>query len=228
VIVGAALTPGPPLLAPELSRSEPEAARLRAACREAVAELADAAPEVVVVVGPADRSATWPPDHRVDLARFGGRRPPGPAGDLPLSLGMGALLLDAVEFRGPRRLCSVAADAALPECLALAAEVRDAPGRTALVIVADGSARRSVKAPGYLDERAEPYDSAVGRAVAEGHLAALATLDPSLARELMAGGWPALQVLAGAFTGSSTSATVWYDAAPFGVGYLVATVWPTA
>ena len=52
----------------------------------------------------------------------------------------------------------------------------------------DGSARRSVSAPGYLDERAAPFDESVARAVRDGEPAALAALDPELAAELMADG----------------------------------------
>ena len=62
----------------------------------------------------------------------------------------------------------------------------------------DGTARRSVSAPGYLDERAAPFDAAVERAVRDGDLPALAALDPALAADLLAAGRPAWQALAGA------------------------------
>ena len=60
----------------------------------------------------------------------------------------------------------------------------------ALLAMGDGSARRSTSAPGYLDERAVPFDAAVEQAVRDGDLAALAGVDPALARELMATGRP--------------------------------------
>jgi hypothetical protein len=61
----------------------------------------------------------------------------------------------------------------------------------------DGSARRSASAPGYLDERAAPFDETVERAVRAGDLPAIAALDPVLAADLLAVGRPAWQALAG-------------------------------
>jgi hypothetical protein len=105
----------------------------------------------------------------------------------------------------------------------------------------DGSARRSVSAPGYLDERAAPFDAGVERAVRDADLAALAALDPGLAADLMAVGRPAWQVLAAALSAvghrddpgvadglppGPLRTEVLYSDAPFGVGYLVATLAP--
>ena len=70
----------------------------------------------------------------------------------------------------------------------------------------DGSARRSASAPGYLDERAAPFDAAVEQAVRDGDLPALAALDPDLARDLLAAGRPAWQVLAGALPAAAPDA----------------------
>jgi len=89
-------------------------------------------------------------------------------------------------------------------------------------VMADGSARRTLKAPGYLDDRAVAFDAEVERAVRAGDLSALQRLDQRLARDLMATGWPAWQVLSGALTGQIHDAEVLYCDAPFGVGYLVA------
>jgi hypothetical protein len=85
----------------------------------------------------------------------------------------------------------------------------------------DGSARRSIKAPGYVDDRAGGFDAAVAAALAEGP-EAVAALDGALAGELLAAGWPAWQVLAGAAAGSAWDTAVSYDDAPYGVGYVVA------
>jgi hypothetical protein len=99
----------------------------------------------------------------------------------------------------------------------------------------DGSARRSERAPGHLDERAAPFDAGVERAVRDADLAALAALDPDLAAELLATGRPGWQVLAGALggdplgTGAGAArpvAEVLYADAPLGVGYLVAVIGP--
>ena len=90
-----------------------------------------------------------------------------------------------------------------------------------MLVMGDGSARRTVSAPGHLDERAVPFDDAVERAVRDGDLVALAALDPGLARELMVTGRPAWQVLAGAWGPEKPATEVLYVGAPFGVAYLV-------
>ena len=62
-----------------------------------------------------------------------------------------------------------------------------------------------------------------------GDTRALLDLDPGLARDLMATGRAAWQVLAGALEGcTSLSVEVPYAADPFGVAYLVATLRPSA
>ena len=61
-----------------------------------------------------------------------------------------------------------------------------------------------------------------------GDLQALHAIDPALARELMANGRPAWQVLAGATGGTALQADVLYAGDPFGVMYLVAFFGPSA
>ena len=55
-------------------------------------------------------------------------------------------------------------------------------------------------------------------------LGALQRLDQDLARDLLATGWPVWQVLSGAFQDLAPAAEVLYCDAPFGVGYLVASL----
>jgi hypothetical protein len=92
----------------------------------------------------------------------------------------------------------------------------------ALLVMGDASACRSLKAPGYLDERAAGFDAEVARALAAADVAALEALDPALARELMASGRAPWQVLAGAAEDAGLSGALLYEDAPYGVGYLVA------
>lgn len=87
-----------------------------------------------------------------------------------------------------------------------------------LLVVANGTATRTEKAPGHLDDRAEGFDAQVGAALRTGDLAPLAALDPGLAAELWAPDVPALASLA-SFT--ATSVQVDYDDAPYGVQYWV-------
>ena len=250
MIVAAAICPCPPLLARELTGQAEVLPELRAACAAAVGSLAAVGPDVIVVAGPAEETASWDPGGRLDIAAYApaygpaGASGPGAASDgagLPLSLGIGARLLDEAGYAGKRALHGVAALAAPDDCLRLGRQLARSAPRVALLAMGDGSARRSVSAPGYLDERAAPFDAAVERAVRDADLAALAALDPDLAADLIAAGRPAWQVLAAALGtaggGQDPAAAdgpppgplrteVLYCAAPFGVAYLVATLAP--
>jgi hypothetical protein len=234
MLIAAALCPAPPLLARELTGADPVLPELRQACREAVAELIRADADVIVIVGVAGEEQTFDPRARLDVTAYApGLRAHGPGPDragpdslppLPLTVGLGSRLLDEAGYHGRRELQAVGAGAARAACAALGARLAEAAPHVALLVMADGSARRSRRAPGYLDVRAEPFDAEVGRAIRTGDMPALLALDDALAAELMATGRPAWQVLAGAAAGRRPSCVVRYDDAPFGVGYLVASL----
>lgn len=247
MIVAAALCASPPLLHPALTGRDAVLPELRAACAEAVTRLLSEEPETVVVVGPAPATGEWEPDGRLALAAFAPGAASGSAasdvasdgagrGSLPLSLGLGAMLLDQAGYHGPRRLLAVSPDDLASACASLGAELAAGTARTVLLVMGDGSARRSLKAPGHLDPRAEPFDEQVERAVRAGRLGALLGLDEALARDLMVTGRPAWQVLAGAmpdFSGTdgaradgASVTEVLYRDDPFGVAYMVACLHP--
>jgi hypothetical protein len=225
VIITAAVCPSPPLLAGEFTGRAEVLPELRDACATAVRHLLAAAPDVIAVVGAGSDTATWDPDDRLDLSAYappvsGAHGKPG----LPLALGIGALLLDEAGYAGSRLMQAVDESAPTVDCLRLGRDLAAAAARVALLAIGDGSTRRGPAAPGYLDERAVPFDDAVQQAVRDGDMAALAGLDPDLARELMATGRAAWQVLAGAFAGARPATEISYAADPFGVAYLVATL----
>ena len=225
MIITAALCPSPPLLAGEFTGRAEVLPELRDACATAVRHLLAAAPDVIAVVGAGSDPATWDPDDRLDLSAYappvsGAHGKPG----LPLALGIGALLLDEAGYAGPRLMQAVDESAPTADCLRRGRDLAAAAARVALLAIGDGSSRRGPAAPGYLDERAVPFDDAVRRAVRDGDMAALAGLDPYLARDLMATGRAAWQVLAGAFAGARPATEISYAADPFGVAYLVATL----
>jgi hypothetical protein len=255
MITSAALCPWPPLLVRELTGADPVLPELRTACAEAVATLLRDGPEVVAVVGPGTATASWPGDGRLNIAAFGPgatapgavERPVPPAAPgtaerpllpptpgiaerpvLPPAPGIGAYLLDQAGYHGPRLIWSVSADEPVAGCRKLGADLAGGNTRTALLIIGDGSARRGPRAPGHFDERAGAFDAEVERALRAGDLTALLDLDPALARELMATGRPAWQVLAGALEGvAGLAVEVQYAGDPFGVAYLVATLRPS-
>ncbi|HVT69220.1 MAG TPA: hypothetical protein VHF26_15830, partial [Trebonia sp.] len=99
MITAAALCPCPPLLVRELTGQAEVLPELRAACAVAISRLTAAAPDVIVVTGPAEETASWPADGQLDLAAYApalGRTRREP--DLPLSLGIGARLLDEAGY----------------------------------------------------------------------------------------------------------------------------------
>jgi len=225
--ITAAICPAAPLLARELTGLDPVIPELRQACAAAAERLVKAGPEVIAVVGPGRRTAVWPADGRLDLAAFGpalgtrgGPVPGGPP--LPLPLGLGARLLDEAGYSGSRVLQSVHSGEPAAACLRLGAGLRTISDRVGLLVMADGSACRSLRAPGYLDPRAAAFDAVIADAVRSGDLAPLRAMDSDLARELLVAGRAGWQVLAGAMPGRAPSTEVLYEADPFGVFYLVA------
>jgi hypothetical protein len=228
VIRRAALCPAAPLLARDLTGRDLVLPELRAACAAAVEWLLADDPDLVIVVGPGDVTAAWDPGSRFDLSVF------APAlrsdkSDVPASVGLGAMLLDEAGWGGSHVLQSACADETPADCntlgrrLSSGAHHSGAPRHVVMLVMGDGSAKRSPAAPGHFDDRAESFDATIERALRDGDLGAITRLDPSLARELMATGRPAWQVLAGAL-GSAGPADVLYADAPFGVCYFVATL----
>lgn len=225
MIVAAAVCPHPPLLARELTGRQDAAAELRAACLEVVTALVATRPEVVVVVGGADRSGPHPVPIRTRFDEYGGglagRGAPDP---VPLSVRIGCRLLHDAGSTVPAELVTVAWDAPARDVEELGRILARRPERIALLVLGDGSARRGELAPGYLDERAFDLDAEIARALTDGDAAALRRLDPGLAAELMVGGRAAFQVLAAAVSAQpgQVRARMRYRDDPFGVMYFVA------
>jgi hypothetical protein len=229
MITAAALCPAPPLLARELTGADPVMPELRQVCREAAAGLLRGRPDVIAVVGAAAETRTWEATARLDLSPYAPAIGPNGAADLPLlplPLGLGARLLDQAGYAGRRILQSIGQDDPAGRCAEVGAQLASSAGRVALLVMADGSARRGPKAPGHLDERSAAFDAGVERAVRDGDLGTLLTIDQALARDLMATGRPAWQVLAGALSGVRPAAEIRYSGDPFGVTYLVASLQP--
>jgi hypothetical protein len=254
VITTAALCPWPPLLVRELTGADPVLPELRDACAAAVAALLTGHPGLVAVVAPGPVTAACPADGRLNVAAFGGQ-PASPVSDicrpgtgdtvsdicspaagtgvkyerpaLPPAAGIGAYLLDQAAYPGPRVIWTVSEDEPPAGCRKLGADLAATSQRTALLVLGDGSARRGPKAPGAFDPRAAAFDASVERAVRAADLDALLAIDPALARDLMATGRPAWQVLAGALAGTAPATHVRYADDPFGVRYLVASFMPS-
>ncbi|MGP4047871.1 class III extradiol dioxygenase subunit B-like domain-containing protein [Streptomyces sp. 2A115] len=250
MLVAAAVCPCPPLLVPGIAAgAAPELDAARAACTDALGVLAAARPDRLVVVGPAEQSGrgshpegTWGSfrgfgvDLDVRLGGYGVRAPEGPSGSqhselaepseraLPPSLAVAAWLLHRTDWSdAPVEGLGVGEPLAVERCIQVGKEIVAQPERVALLVMGDASACRTLKAPGYLDERAEGFDREVARALETADVAALKALDAELAYELKASGRAPWQVLAGAAEGAGLGGTLLYEDAPYGVGYMVAT-----
>jgi hypothetical protein len=204
MISAAAVLPHPPLLLRANAGREPVAEDLRAACAATVRDLADRCESVVVVSGhPARPSTTLDPLGVRVAAQFLDEAGLKPAGQV------------LVRFDAGPEACAAAGRRAAADALS---------GRRAVgaLVMADGSACRGPQAPGHLDPRAHGVDAVFAAAVRDGDAAALAALDPVLAREVWFQGRAALGVLASLVPRSVPRASVRYADDPFGVFYLVA------
>ena len=232
MLIAAAVCPGAPLLVPELATERSDAlAELRRRCRQALDQVSASRPDSITVVGSGPRTATFGAEAVGSLAPYGpadrirltGERADTGVAVLPLSLSLGAWLLAEVGWHGRVRGLSVAESSSSGDCVSLGCQYAREPGRVALLVIADGSARRSRQAPGYWDRRAAGFDEAVAAALAAVDRTALLRVDPELARDLLAAGRAPLQVLAGAATDGDWRADLLWHEAPYGVGYFVAT-----
>jgi hypothetical protein len=225
--VAVAFCPSPPLLLPAVEgRCSAETAALRRASTQAVADMLAVRPAVVVVVGAgADPGVRFGPGDAGDLhghgvaltVPFAGGIRPG-SRRLPVAHMLGAWLLDEAGFAGTR---VGVGPTDLEQVL------RELPGPVGVLAMGDGSARRTVKAPGYLDDAAVPFDTAVASALADGNAGALAALDEEQGRRLLAAGVPTWRAVGAALAGRDIRARLHLHEAPFGVGYLAA-AWTVA
>lgn len=239
------MCPGAPFLVDGVA--DAVAARLpdlRNACRRALALLPPADAVLLVSAGPAvtgaRRAAAGPgwrmlpagavisassivrSDHPTNTPRTA-----GPAAATIVEPGVGTivgshLLAADIGVRTPVVIVEISGD---PGGAADAARQTIADvDRAVLLVVADGAACHGDDAPGRRDDRAAAFDATLATALDAGNPAALAAAcaDRTVAAELLAIVDP-LAVLAGLIREAPPDdAELLFDAAPFGVGYLVA------
>jgi hypothetical protein len=234
MLVAAAVCPCPPLLVPEIAAgAAPELDAARDACTDALGVLAAARPGRLVVVGPVDGAGaeTYPEGTAgsfrgfgVDLdVRLGAAGGADPHPRLPFALAVAAWLLERTGWSdAPVEGIGVGESSPPGLCAATGRDIAARDERVALLVMGDASACRTLKAPGYLDERAAPFDAEVARALGAADVTALTALDTGLAHELKASGRAPWQVLAGAAEGADLGGSLLYEDAPYGVGYIVA------
>ena len=201
--VAVAFCPSPPLLLPAVEgRAAAETAALRRACAEAVAAMLAVRPEVVVVVGDGGPAGVrFGAGDGGDLRGFGVdvELPfdgPRAAGRTPAAPGAHRRRLAAATRPASPGRASASGPADLDQLL------RDLPGPVGVLASGDGSARRSVKAPGYLDDAAGPFD-ARGRARRSPPATPPRSprLDPAEGERLLAAGVPTWRAVGAALAG---------------------------
>ncbi|MGX7681173.1 hypothetical protein ACSMXN_19995 [Jatrophihabitans sp. DSM 45814] len=206
MIVSAASVPNPPMLFPGMTGGlVAEVEELRHACLTAISRMLAAGPELVVIVGAAR---------------------PGEFGN-PLSVTVGQTLLNTAGCALVVEPIIIPIAAGSSDCNSAGRGIASRPERIGLLVMADGSARRGLKAPGYLDERAAGFDSALTGALELCDWASVAATDLQLAEDLLAAGVQAWQVMAGALaetsatSGNQPAVASHYQNDPFGVWYPV-------
>jgi hypothetical protein len=212
VITRVCFLPSAPALVPEVGRGlDAELADARAAIASVAGDRKP--PGAIALLGPGPGAAAYGPGDRGSFAGFGvdldvSLSGLGGTSLLPPALAVGAYFVPSAD-----RAYAVGPDGACPPV-----EVDEL---STLVVLGDGSARRTEKAPGYLDERAAGYDETVRAALASGDPAQLADLDVQLGSELLAAGAPVWRAVAPLLE-RTYRADVRYAADPFGVEYFVA------
>ncbi|MCX3060519.1 class III extradiol dioxygenase subunit B-like domain-containing protein [Streptomyces beihaiensis] len=235
MLVAAAVCPCPPLLVPEVAAgAAPELDAARAACDEAVGAVLAAGPDLVWVIGEGPATGPHRPGSRgsfhpfgVDLdVHLGAPAEHAVEATLPSSLAVGAWLLTRAGWAGEARGYEVAPGSPASGNVDVGerlADGRTGKERVGFLVMGDGTACRTLKAPGYLDERAEDVDARIAQALrtldADGYLR---SLDDRLARELKISGRGAWQMLTGGRRKDHGAARLLYEDAPYGVGYFVA------
>jgi hypothetical protein len=228
MLIAGAVCPHPPLLVPEVTGASDPAAReldrLRTACRDAVAVLLGAAPDLLVVAGGAGQTAEYAAAAGGSLRDFAVPFTVGEDPVLPLSLTIGKwLLAGVVPPIPPVTWQGIASGTPAADCLSLGEKLAALAPRVALLAMGDGPGCRARGVPGATDPGADRYDGQVTAALAAADPGALAALDPRRDQELFVAGRAAWQVLAGAASAGAFTADLRYAAAPFEVSYYVAT-----
>ena len=249
MLTGVAVVPGTPLLEPAAAGAAAgELDELRAACAAAVRTLAATGSEAVVVVGTGPTTGELSAGARGDLAALAlpditaalhadtdsGTDADADAGSgadeveqrLSRPLVLGVRLLDAVLPGVPRRAATVSEEASPAEAAALGERLVAGPRPIGLLVVGDGSAATVEASPAALVPGAVPVDREAARAVGSADLAAILALMPEQGERFVIEGRAPWQVAAGAALAvpdRGWRGELGFDAAPYGVTYLVAT-----
>ncbi|MGL5809566.1 MAG: hypothetical protein ACRCYQ_06460 [Nocardioides sp.] len=186
-----ALVPGVLALLPEYAGIEDPVSGLRSACRHAVTWLAESG---TVSVRTSSASGLRVASHLMDQV--------------------------SVDDADSVSADSTRADLTRADLTRADSTRADSIRVESVLVIGNGSACRTEKAPGHFDPRAEAFDDELDRALRTPDLPVLAALDLSLADELWADA-SALRDLGGGLLTPVHRAEMLYDDDPYGVRYWV-------
>ena len=224
MIVGAVFIPSPPLLLADVD-TEGLLDDVRAASIELLSEFLPEAQQIIAI-GSSDQT-TWFEEGGIGTSKGLGGHADYAIGTgtatLPLPLTIAAFALQAAGADQPTLALSVGKQTTSTERGLIAKEVEARAGDlpTVLLVVGDGSATRTEKAPGYIQPDALNFDSVVSAALAAADFQTLVEFTQDQADRLWCQGLPAWQVAALAAQHLKQGELV-LETAPFGVNYLVA------
>jgi hypothetical protein len=232
-VVGAALVPAAPVLVPGLSGSAVPAPEARAAALGVMQRLIDIGLDEVVVLAEADRDGLFDDSAPWDLHRLGGMHAvgdPGAGGSfdqrLPVSLAIGASMLrdagwtGSTSFQGLERTMSN--DAATEVGRHLAAT----PRSVGLLLLGNGSACCTAKAPGSLHPQASAFNEALLAMIQRGNSAEMMELSANETADQLSDIRVPLQVFVGATSPRQFLGSVAFAEEFAGVQYICATLLP--
>jgi hypothetical protein len=207
-LVGAALVPAAPVLVAELSGRLRPAASPREAARRAIVGVIATAPDIIVVVAEGDRDESFDSTSALRLHRLGGMHrddyAPG-SRTLPVPLAIGAALLRDAGWVGATSYVAVDAATTPVDALARGEDLVVGEKRVGLLLLGNGSACCTAKAPGSLHPDAEAFNAALLSAIVSGDRDAVLAWTPEAFTTQLSDVRVPLQMLYG-MSGSETLA----------------------
>ena len=231
MLVAAAFVPATPLLNPDVAAGAAfELDDLRVACSAAIAALLAAEPSEIVIVGLAPRTGPYPVDAQASFSGFGVGSDSAAVSVLPAALSVGRWVLESAAAVSdaaapmPTQCFGVTRQDSSQRCADLGRALADRSDRVGVLVVGDGSACRSPKAPGAFDSRASDFDDIWLQALDSVDVVALADVDLALSEQLLVAGRAPWQVAAAMIPDAAEwVGDLTFRDDPYGVMYAVAT-----
>jgi hypothetical protein len=232
-IVGAALVPAAPVLLPALSGREQPAAAVLAAALCVIRQLIEFAPTEIIVLAEADRDGVFDNSAPWGLHRLGGMQARN-ASDvratqgepLPVPLAIGAALLGLAGWMGPAAFHALDRSVSAEAAIEYGRKLSSSTLPVGLLLLGNGSACCTDKAPGSFHSGAQAYNEALTSMIRTGDQRAVERLSAEASAEQLSDIRLPLQVLAGAESPGRLRGSIAYDEPFMGVHYICAAFLP--